>query len=95
MSYYFIANIKIIDEETYNKYLERADEVFKKFNGKYLVVDDHPVILEGTWDYTRTVVIEFLSKSDFDDWYTSVEYQELLKYRLEASVCNTILAKKL
>jgi uncharacterized protein (DUF1330 family) len=93
MSYYFIAQIRIKDSNEYQKYLDRAGDVFKKFNGRYLVLDDEPEILEGVWDYTRTVVIRFKSKMDFTAWYNSVEYQEILKYRLYASECNTILAK--
>ena len=71
MSYYFIAQIKIKDHKVYQKYLDKAEEVFKKFNGKYLVVDDQPDILEGDWNYTRTVVIKFNNRKDFDAWYNS------------------------
>ena len=95
MSYYFIAQINIKDSIAYQKYLDKAKEVFRKFNGTYLVVDDKPDILEGDWNYTRTVVIKFNNRKDFDAWYNSEEYQEILKYRLSASVCNTILTKGL
>ncbi len=95
MSYYFIAHIKIRDFNEYQKYLDGAEEVFKKFNGRYLVLDDKPEILEGAWDYTRTVVIRFRIKKDFNSWYHSTEYQDILKHRLSASECNTILAKGL
>jgi uncharacterized protein (DUF1330 family) len=93
MSYYFIANIRIHNAEEYRKYIDKAAEVFNKFNGKYLVVDDNPEILEGTWDYTRTVLIEFRSKAEFEAWYQSGEYQDALKHRLSASRCDAILAK--
>lgn len=91
MSHYFIANIKINDSDEYEKYLNEASEIFSKFNGKYLAVDDKPEILEGKWNYTRTVLIEFNSKDDFEMWYNSDEYQRILKYRLNASECDTIL----
>lgn len=57
MSHYFIANIKINNEDEYKKYLNEADEVFSKYNGKYLAVDNKPIILEGNWKYSRTVLI--------------------------------------
>ena len=95
MSYYFIAQIRINDETVYQAYLDEAGEVFKKFNGKYLAVDGEPVLLEGDWDYTRTILIEFKSREDFDAWYNSADYQEILRYRLAASVCDTILVKGL
>ncbi|MFZ1290122.1 MAG: DUF1330 domain-containing protein [Melioribacteraceae bacterium] len=93
MSYYFIANIKINDENEYQKYLDDVDIVFKKFNGKYLAVDESPNILEGSWHYTKSVLIQFETKKDFDDWYYSEEYQKILKFRLNAADCDSILIK--
>ncbi|MCK5147109.1 DUF1330 domain-containing protein [bacterium] len=95
MSYYFIAQIKIYDESEYQKYLDKSESIFSKFNGEYLSVDNGPIILEGKWDYTRTVLIKFKSKSNFDDWYNSVEYQKILKHRLNAANCDTLLIKGL
>ena len=93
MSYYFVANIKIKDQAEYKIYLKEVDNVFSKFNGRYLAVDDHPKILEGEWDYTRVVIIEFKTKSDFNRWYNSKEYQAILEYRIKASESDTILIK--
>jgi uncharacterized protein (DUF1330 family) len=93
MSFYFLANIKIENQLGYEKYLEKVDEVFSKFNGKYLVVDDKPKILEGTWNYSRVVIIEFETEKDFNHWYNSKEYQEILKFRLDSSSSDSILVK--
>jgi len=95
MDYYFIAQIKINDEIEYQKYIDKAGSVFKKHNGEYLSIDNEPVTLEGKWDYTRTVLIKFESKKDFEDWYNSAEYKEILALRLKAADCDTILAKAL
>ncbi len=95
MSHYFIANIKIKDLKEYQFYIKEADKVFKKYNGEYLVVDNMPEILEGEWDYTRAVIIKFPGKADFKEWYNSEGYQRILKYRLSAAECDTILARGL
>jgi uncharacterized protein (DUF1330 family) len=95
MSYYFVAHIKINDEIEYQKYIDKAGSVFKKYNGKYLSVDNSPIILEGKWNYTRAVLIEFNSKEDFENWYNSDEYKEILKHRLTAAECDTVLVKGL
>lgn len=95
MSYYFIAQITVNDTKEYQKYLDKAETVFRRYEGEYLVVDDTPEVLEGTWDCTRTVVIRFSSKDDLKAWYYSQDYQLILKYRLKAAVCNTIMAKGL
>lgn len=89
--YYFIAHIEIHNKEEYQKYLDKADDVFKKYKGKYLAVDNLPKLLEGNFNYSRTVIIQFESKADFDDWYYSPDYQEILKHRLKGAVCDTIL----
>jgi uncharacterized protein (DUF1330 family) len=94
MSVYFIANIKVNDEQEYQKYLDGCDEVFQKYLGEYLAVDDQPMFMEGGWDYSRTVVIRFPSKEDFNNWYYSVEYQELLQHRLKGSLCDRSWCKE-
>jgi len=93
MSYYFVAKISIHDPEEYRKYVDRVDEVFSRYNGEYLAFDDHPVVVEGTFDATRMVLIRFDTRDDFNAWYYSPEYQEILKFRLRASDCNSVLVK--
>lgn len=95
MSHYFIAQIKIHDTSEYQKYLDKAEEIFKKFNGKYLAVDNHPLVLEGSWDYTRTVLIWFPTSTDFNNCYHSAGYQSILKHRLNAADCNSVLLQGL
>lgn len=93
MYHYFIAQIRIKDEREYQKYIDKSGEVFKKYRGQYLAVDNNPTILEGEWDYTRTVLIRFESRNDFEAWYNSADYREILEHRLKAADCDTILVK--
>ena len=95
MSVYFIANICVLDQNEYNKYVEKVDSVFNKFNGKYLVVDENPEILEGEWKYSRVILIEFPDKESLKKWYTSSEYQDILKYRLSSAKCDTLVVEQL
>jgi uncharacterized protein (DUF1330 family) len=73
--------------------VDKVDSVVSKSKGKYLVLDNNPEVLEGKWDYTRCVVIRFETMDDFENWYHSSAYQEIIKYRLEAAQCDTILVK--
>ena len=93
MSAYFIANIRIDNDDEYQKYIKCVDNVFSKFNGKYLKVDNSPVVLEGKWDYTKLVLIEFPDKNSLNNWYYSNEYQAILKHRLLAAECDTIVVE--
>ena len=95
MKHYFVAQIKIHNQEEYEKYLEKVDEVFSGFKGKYLAVDESPILLEGKWNYSKSVIIEFPGKKDFEEWYYSEAYQGILSHLLEGSQCDTILLEGL
>ena len=91
MIHYFVAQIKINNPDEYQKYLDKFDDIFAKYKGEYLAIDESPTLLEGDWGYTKSVLIKFNSKQDFEDWYYSDEYQKILKYRLSASKSDSIL----
>ncbi len=95
MTVYFSAQIRIKDPGIYDRYIEQAGQVFKQYNGRYLSVDNSPLLLEGEWDYTRSVLIRFDSETDFKQWYHSKAYQDILKFRLKGAVCDSILIKGL
>ena len=95
MKHYFVAQIKINENDEYEKYLENFDEIFSKYKGKYLAIDESPSILEGTWDYTKYVLVKLNTRDEFESWYYSDDYQEILKYRLRAAKCDSILLKGL
>lgn len=91
MIHYFVAQISIHDPDEYDRYLEKFDDIFSRYKGEYLAIDESPELLEGSWDYTKSVLIKFKSKEDFEDWYYSEDYQKILKHRLNAAKCDTIL----
>jgi uncharacterized protein (DUF1330 family) len=93
MSYYFMAAISIRDNKEYDRYLEGCDEIFARYGGEYLAVDDNPQLLEGKWESERAVLIRFDTKAHFEAWYLSDEYQAILKHRLKASESNSILIR--
>ena len=95
MKHYFVAQIKINANDEYEKYLENFDGIFSKYKGKYLAIDESPTLLEGTWDYTKSVLVEFNTKDEFEAWYYSDDYQQILKFRLRAAKCDSILLKGL
>lgn len=95
MNHYFVAQIKIHDQDEYNKYLDKFDDIFSKYKGEYLAIDESPSLLEGDWNYTKSVLIKFNSKEEFEDWYYSEDYQKILKHRLNAAECDTILLEGL
>ena len=59
MSVYVIAQLKFTNREVYNRYQSRFMDVFKNFNGKVLVADEQPIVLEGEWPRDKIVMMEF------------------------------------
>ena len=95
MSVYIIARFKIHDRSEYDKYSAGFSEVFKKFEGKMLSVDEDPTVLAGDWNDTRSVIIEFPSKEAALAWMTSDDYQAIAKHRNAGSTVNSILVQGL
>jgi uncharacterized protein (DUF1330 family) len=93
MSCYFVAQIDIHDPDEYDKYLAGYDEVFDKFKGKVVAVDDKVSRLEGEWPIGRTVIIRFPDMAEARRWYDSPEYQALAVHRRNASRANIALVE--
>ena len=89
--HYLIAQIEITDRDTYAKYEAGFMEIFQRYKGKILSVDENIGVLEGDWPFTRTVLFEFPSREDALNWYNSEEYQLLAKHRFSASESNIII----
>lgn len=94
MTVYIIARFKIHDREGYNRYQESFMQVFEPFGGTLLSSDEEPTVLQGEFDYTRSVLMEFPSAEQAMAWMQSPEYQEIAQHRLEASVGEAIMVKK-
>ena len=95
MSVYIIARFKIHNRSEYDTYSAGFSEIFNKFDGKMLSVDEDPMVLAGEWDDTRSVIIEFPSKESALAWMTSDAYQAIAKHRDAGSTANSILVKSL
>ena len=95
MPVYIIARFKIHDRSEYDTYSAGFSEVFQKFDGKMLSIDEDPTVLAGDWDDTRSVTIEFPSKESALAWMTSDDYQAIAKHRDAGSTANSILVKGL
>jgi len=77
MSVYIIAQLKFTRRELYNRYQSRFADVFRKFRGKLLVADEHPVVVEGSWERDKVVIMEFPDEAAAQEFQTSPEYQEI------------------
>ena len=95
MTVYLIANINIQDREEYANYEAGFMDIFSKYNGRMLAVDEAQTTLEGDWSYTRSVLIEFPSEQEARAWYESDEYQAIAQHRFASSEGNLAMIKGL
>ena len=93
MPVYVVAQLNIHDRTTYARYESGFMEIFSKYGGSVLSVDEAAKVLEGKWNYMRTVLLEFPSEERAMAWYHSSEYQSLAQHRFAASDANIVLIK--
>jgi uncharacterized protein (DUF1330 family) len=95
MSVYIVAKITIHDQAEYSKYVAGFMPVFEKHRGRILSVDEAPEILEGAWNCTRTVLIEFPGREDALAWVGSADYRDIARHRWAASAADIVMVKSI
>lgn len=84
MSYYFVANYNVTDQEMYEQYVQEVGPTLMQYGAKVLVADHAPNDIEG--ESPRTLIIlEFESEKAAMAWYSSPEYQAVVNLRLDAT----------
>jgi uncharacterized protein (DUF1330 family) len=88
---FVIVQIEINDRDAYHRYETAGhQEIFDKFSGKVVGLDEAVEIVEGSWPFTRTVLIEFPSKQLARAWYESDEYQAVAGLRHGSTTSNLV-----
>ena len=93
MNGYVIAQINMLTKEGYKEYVERVPQTIKNFGGKYLARAGEFKSMEGKWNFSRNVIIEFPSYEKAMEWYNSEEYNKIKNLRLNNSEGNLIIIK--
>ncbi len=91
MTCYFTALIDIHNPDGYEQYLKEYDEIFHKYKGKVLAVDEEPALLEGAWPSKRTVIIAFPNEVELRRWYDSEAHQSIAVHRKAASTSSVAI----
>jgi uncharacterized protein (DUF1330 family) len=89
---FVIVQITINDRDGYHSYETAGHlEIFDKFGAKLVGVDEQVETVEGSWPFTRTVIIEFPSKELARAWYDSDEYQAVVGLRHGSTTSNLVI----
>lgn len=91
MTVYVVARITIHDRTRYGDYEAGFMDIFGKYEGTMLSVDESPELIEGGWDVTRTVLIQFPDAVKAHAWIDSQEYQKLAQHRFAAAESDIVL----
>jgi uncharacterized protein (DUF1330 family) len=91
MSVYVIVDISIENAETYERYKLLAPATLAVYGGKYLVRGGATTVLEGTWNPTRLVILEFASAEAARRWWSSPEYAEAKALRQSCTQTNMLI----
>jgi uncharacterized protein (DUF1330 family) len=91
MPVYIVAEVTIDDRAEYARYEAGFMEIFQRYRGELLAVDEAPRVIEGEWKHTRTVLLRFPDAEEAERWYRSPEYQAIAQHRWRASRANVAL----
>lgn len=86
---YIFAQLSFRDREAYNRYQASFMGVLRRFDGRLLAADEHPLVVEGSWDKEKVVLLSFSDEKTFRRFYDAPEYQEIAKDRKSGT--DTIL----
>ena len=93
MTVYAIAQLRFTDRAAYDRYQARFLDVFKRFKGSLLAADEHPQVIEGSWEREKLVLMSFPSEDDFREWADSKDYREISSDRTAGSDAVVLLVK--
>jgi uncharacterized protein (DUF1330 family) len=82
---YVIAELTVTDPSTFERYRDKVPATIAAYGGRYLARGATVETLEGDWNPSRLVVLEFPDMATLKRWYNSPEYREILPLRTEAS----------
>jgi uncharacterized protein (DUF1330 family) len=81
MPAYVIVETDITDPESYEQYKAASPAAIGAGGGRFLVRGGELFTLEGDWQPTRLVMLEFEDLAAAKRWYESTAYQEAKKLR--------------
>ena len=81
MPAYVVIETDITDPEQYERYKAASPEAVHSGQGRFVVRGGELAVLEGDWDPSRLVILEFPDLEAVKRWYDSPEYVEARKLR--------------
>lgn len=90
MPAYVIVETDISDPEQYEQYKAASPGAVAAGGGRFVVRGGELAVLEGDWNPSRLVVLEFDDLEAAKRWYESSVYQDAKKLREGAAKLNMV-----
>jgi uncharacterized protein (DUF1330 family) len=82
-----------MDMDQYREYMPGAAAAIAQYGGRYLTRGGNPQTLEGYWQATRIVIIEFEDVDHAQRFYHSAEYRAAMALRKDAAKARIVLVE--
>ena len=93
MAAYILVDITINDPQTYERYKLLAPASIAAYHGKYLVRGGRTEVLEGDWEPSRLVILEFPGVEEAKAWFDSEEYAAAKALRQSCAATEMLLGE--
>ncbi len=93
MAAYIIFEVDVKDPERYAKNRDLIQATLEPYGGRFLVRGGNVESLEGSWEPSRLVIIEFPSLNKAKQWWGSDLYKPAKQSRQETTHTEMILAE--
>ncbi len=90
---FIIANVTVTNPEQYEQYKKLSTIAMQAHGAEVCVRGGAVQVLEGDWSPSRLVMLKFLSMSQAQAFYDSVEYQAAKDARQGAAVMRMVLVE--
>ena len=90
MPAYVIASVNVEDAASFEDYRKQVPATIAKHGGRYLARGGRVERLEGSWNPTRLVVLEFPSMEQARRWYDSEEYRGPKALRMKCATTDVV-----
>lgn len=95
MSAFVVANIDVTDPEGFALYRTLVSPTVEAAGGRYRVRGGETRVVEGGWQPSRLVILEFPTMAAAVSWYESDEYSEAKAVRQRSAHSDVVLVEGL
>ena len=93
MAAYIMLDIRITDPDGYKEYISASAGTAERYGGRFVVRAGRFERLEGDWEPSRIVVLEFPSLERARAWYDSDEYRPAKAIRERTARSSVVLVE--